>query len=385
MTGEDINERSISPDKSLDELLPSRFLSVEQLISWRETEIIGTISRITEEEIKLEGRDPLWRPVIYLSMRDGLEHPQGYLLADQADREALKTATDAKVIGDLVGKKIKIKIAISDRISKLEIDPNKVTEEDSPAGENIVEPIHSIPQSGAQIKTIAQELRQPLSSILGYTDLLLGESMGILGNLQRKFLNRIHDSAERMDSLISSLIKTSTLEEEPSTVTGETIDLNATMEAALAELSADIQEKNIALRTELPTLQIEVFDNSQTLRGVLTSLLRYVCSLTAVEGGIQVRGLIQNDEETGDFILLEITSIGGIFPAKDLNTVILGDLGSGAALDGLRGSLAIAKDQIETLGGRMWVDSGSEEGFTLSLLLPVLVLRETPGRGEPAG
>jgi signal transduction histidine kinase len=359
MTGEDINERSISPDKSLDELLPSRFLSVEQLISWRETEIIGTISRITEEEIKLEGRDPLWRPVIYLSMRDGLEHPQGYLLADQADREALKTATDAKVIGDLVGKKIKIKIAISDRISK--------------------------PQSGAQIKTIAQELRQPLSSILGYTDLLLGESMGILGNLQRKFLNRIHDSAERMDSLISSLIKTSTLEEEPSQVTGETIDLNATMEAALAELSADIQEKNIALRTELPTLQIEVFDNSQTLRGVLTSLLRYVCSLTAVEGGIQVRGLIQNDEETGDFILLEITSIGGIFPAKDLNTVILGDLGSGAALDGLRGSLAIAKDQIETLGGRMWVDSGSEEGFTLSLLLPVLVLRETPGRGEPAG
>ena len=40
------------------------------------------------------------------------------------------------------------------------------------------------------IASISQELRQPMSSIVGYTDLLMGESVGILGALQRKFVER---------------------------------------------------------------------------------------------------------------------------------------------------------------------------------------------------
>lgn len=46
--------------------------------------------------------------------------------------------------------------------------------------------------------SIAQDLRQPMSSIVGYTDLLLGESVGILGALQRKIL-RTDSSLNRAD------------------------------------------------------------------------------------------------------------------------------------------------------------------------------------------
>src|SRR5690606_25485973 len=70
-------------------------------------------------------------------------------------------------------------------------------------------------QPGAQIPaeqvelvaSIAQELRQPLSSVMGYTDLLLGESVGLLGALQRKFLERVRNSTERMNHLIDDLIR----------------------------------------------------------------------------------------------------------------------------------------------------------------------------------
>ncbi|MFO3796771.1 MAG: histidine kinase dimerization/phospho-acceptor domain-containing protein, partial [Anaerolineales bacterium] len=57
------------------------------------------------------------------------------------------------------------------------------------------------------IAAIAQELRQPLSSLIGYTDLLLGESVGILGAMQRKFVERIKASIERMRSLVDDLIQ----------------------------------------------------------------------------------------------------------------------------------------------------------------------------------
>ena len=55
------------------------------------------------------------------------------------------------------------------------------------------------------LTSIAQDLRQPMSSIVGYTDLLLGESIGILGAMQRKFLERIKSSIERMNGLVDDI------------------------------------------------------------------------------------------------------------------------------------------------------------------------------------
>ena len=58
---------------------------------------------------------------------------------------------------------------------------------------------HNKPNEQAEvIASISQELRQPMSSIVGYTDLLLGESIGILGALQRKFVEQIKASTEQL-------------------------------------------------------------------------------------------------------------------------------------------------------------------------------------------
>jgi signal transduction histidine kinase len=48
----------------------------------------------------------------------------------------------------------------------------------------------------------------------GYTDLLLGESVGILGALQRKFVERVKSSTERISNLINDLIQVTTLERD---------------------------------------------------------------------------------------------------------------------------------------------------------------------------
>ena len=41
---------------------------------------------------------------------------------------------------------------------------------------------------------LIQELRTPMTSIAGYTDLLLSETMGILGGSQRDFLQRVRST-----------------------------------------------------------------------------------------------------------------------------------------------------------------------------------------------
>ena len=102
------------------------------------------------------------------------------------------------------------------------------------------------------ITSISQELRQPMSSIIGYTDLLLGESVGILGALQRKFIERIKASTERIGSLIEDLIQITTIGTGLMALKPEAIDLNLIIDNAMAYTSSQLRERNITLRIDLP-------------------------------------------------------------------------------------------------------------------------------------
>ncbi|MGE5775460.1 MAG: histidine kinase dimerization/phospho-acceptor domain-containing protein, partial [Chloroflexota bacterium] len=84
------------------------------------------------------------------------------------------------------------------------------------------------------VASISQELRQPMSSIVGYTDLLLGESVGILGTLQRKFVERIKSSTERIGSLIDDLIQVTTLESGLHELKPEPVDLDLIIDNAMS-------------------------------------------------------------------------------------------------------------------------------------------------------
>ncbi len=86
-------------------------------------------------------------------------------------------------------------------LEEIAILRNAVAEAENEIANLEVNPVDASPSNEqlATIQSIGQDLRQPLSSIVGYTDLLLGESIGILGATQRKYLERIKLSTERFN------------------------------------------------------------------------------------------------------------------------------------------------------------------------------------------
>jgi signal transduction histidine kinase len=224
------------------------------------------------------------------------------------------------------------------------------------------------------IHSIAQELRQPMSSITGYTDLLLGESVGILGALQRKFLERVKASIERMRNLIDDLIQVTALDSSGVEITPETVDLNTVIDNAMAYTSAQFREKNIALRVDLPLELPKIQADHDALQQIVIHLLQNAGSATPVEGAIQLRVRTQQ-EDNHQYVLLQVTDSGGGIPAEDLPRVFsrlyradnpliegVGDTGVG---------LSIAKTLVEAHGGRIWVDTEMGKTSTFSVLLPI--------------
>ena len=224
------------------------------------------------------------------------------------------------------------------------------------------------------IASIAQELRQPMSSIIGYTDLMLGESVGILGALQRKFVERVKASTERIGSLIDDLIQITTLETGLMALKPENVDLNLIIDNAMAYTSSQLREKNISLRIDLPESIQPIQADREAIQQILIHLLQNAGAASPVEGSVTLRVRTQQ-ENNQDYVLLQISDTGGGIPSEDISRVFsrlyradnvliqgVGDTGVG---------LSIAKTLTEAQGGRIWVETELGTGSNFSVLLPI--------------
>lgn len=224
------------------------------------------------------------------------------------------------------------------------------------------------------ITSIVQDIRQPMASILGYTDLLMSESVGILGALQRKFLERIKASNERMRSMLDDLIQVAALGEGPVEILSRPVELGQIIDGAVADTSAQLREKNIALQVDLPHEMPQINADQDAIQQIVLHLLQNAGAATPQEGIITLRARIQKDNNR-DYLMLQVMDTGGGVQPDDLPRVFnrrfradlpliqgLGDTGVG---------LSIAKTLVEAHGGRIWVESQGGESTTFSVLLPV--------------
>ncbi|MCJ7434074.1 MAG: ATP-binding protein [Anaerolineales bacterium] len=270
---------------------------------------------------------------------------------------------------------IQIENEMRDTLKEMARLQNRLAEKDIKISE--LEKGHAATRSTEQaevIASISQELRQPMSSIIGYTDLLLGESIGILGALQRKFVERVKASTERLGSLIDDMIQLTIMEAGDADRKAETIDLNLIIDYAMSYTSSQVREKNISIHLDLPKQLDPIHADREALQQILIHLLQNAGAATPVEGTIRLK-VEMRSEGAGEYVLLEVTDSGGGIQPEDLPRVFtrlyradnvliqgVGDTGVG---------LSIAKTLAEAQHGRIWVESQSGVGATFSVLLPI--------------
>lgn len=224
------------------------------------------------------------------------------------------------------------------------------------------------------LASLAQELRQPMSSILGYTNLLLGETVGILGALQRKFLERIKAATERMESLIEEIVHMTSRDGQSIQLTHESVDLKAAIDEAIASVQAQLTEKKIALQMEISEHLPSVHADRDALQQIIVHLLQNACAATPDGEEVSIQARMTREGEQ-NYVLMQVTDKGGGIPLEEIPRVFsrlyradnalipgVGDTGVG---------LSISKTLVEAHGGRIWVDSVMGLGSTFSVLLPL--------------
>jgi len=219
-----------------------------------------------------------------------------------------------------------------------------------------------------------QELRQPITSIIGYTDLLMAETVGLLGTLQRKFLERVRASTERMRSLLDDLIRITIIEGGKLEPGSDLVDTAEVIDSALAATRGQIQEKGISLSLDLPDELPKLQADRDSIEQILIHLLQNACSVTPPDGRIHFRAALEDSEEW-PYLLFQIRDSGGGIAPEDMPRIFFRNFRADNPLIqgiGDRGvGLSIAKVLVEAHDGRIWVDSIPGESAVFSVLLPV--------------
>jgi signal transduction histidine kinase len=223
------------------------------------------------------------------------------------------------------------------------------------------------------LKQIVQDIRQPMASITGYTDLLLGESVGILGSMQRKFLERVRAGIGRMANLLNELIQASLLDAGGFNLAPGPVDLTYSIEEVVTQVSQPLREKNIALRLDIPDDLPPIEGDQDAIIQILLHLMTNAIGASPVNGEVVVRAELQETSE-GQYLLLAVSDEGAGIDASELGHIFhrvydtgdvtihgLGDAGVG---------LPIVKALSEAMGGRVWVESKVGAGSTFTVLMP---------------
>ncbi|KPL84483.1 hypothetical protein SE15_05160 [Thermanaerothrix daxensis] len=226
--------------------------------------------------------------------------------------------------------------------------------------------------------SLVQEMRQPLSSILGYVDLLMGETVGILSALQRKFLERTRvatvktrDLLEQLLEEVSALTMQSTTNEEVLAEVGPIID------QALNDLAPQIQQRQINVHLDFPAEIPRVRLNPDNLYQILVHLLQQLVTNATTESDLTLRLLNETALSSPPFLLLQISNTPWerieIPPRQLLHETITGE-SSFQEASKERLNIGLIKALIETNGGRVYVDIDSSHAITVNLLLPIEAL-----------
>jgi signal transduction histidine kinase len=229
------------------------------------------------------------------------------------------------------------------------------------------------------VTSLIHELRTPMTSINGYTDLLIGEAVGILGETQRQFLQRVKANIERMGGLLDDLVRVTAIDTGRTTLSPEPVNLIPIIESAIMSLSARFNERELAVQMDMLSELPPVYADRDSLHQIVLNLLSNACQCSKPGTEVLVHAHLEEQDDQIDglpgYLLVSVTDTGGGIDPEDQRRVFhrlyradnplitgLGETGVG---------LSIAKALVEAHGGRIWVESEMGRGSTFSFILPI--------------
>jgi signal transduction histidine kinase len=214
---------------------------------------------------------------------------------------------------------------------------------------------------------VSHDLRNPLGSILGVTQILLSAPSTDETAEDRKKIALIQRSANRMNRMIADLLDLSSIDAGHLSMDVKAAALTPLVAEVVDNLRRSAQDKEILLHAHLPSEEIVFFCDRLRVMQVLLNLVGNAIKFTASGGSVEVSAELHATN-----LLVRVTDDGPGIPKERLAHVFERYWQAReTAAAGMGLGLYISKGIVDAHGGSIGVESIVGEGSTFFFTLPL--------------
>jgi PAS domain S-box-containing protein len=234
------------------------------------------------------------------------------------------------------------------------------------------------------LANISHEIRTPLNSVVGFSNLLLSNNLS--NEVKEEYIEHINHNSEKLLQIIGDIIDLSRLESSQIEITYEEASLSTIVNEIIEEARQVIRrnEKSIILnvKNHFEAIGDLIFTDRIWLKRVLNHLMDNAVKFT-LEGSVEFSYLL---EDQNIVFKIRDTGIG-------INKENLGHIfeefrqefdGHHRPFEGLGIGLTLAKEVIERMGGKIFVQSEKGVGSEFSFSIPYRPAGSTRPKPAPA-
>ncbi len=166
---------------------------------------------------------------------------------------------------------------------------------------------------------ISHEIRTPLNAIIGFSEVMMDERFGPVGNERyRQYLRDIHSSGGHLISLLNDLLDLSKIEAGKLDLTFVSVNLNDLVQQCVAIMQQQANQERVIIRTSLPASLSHIVADARSVRQIVLNLLSNSIKFTGAGGQVIVSTALTDDNE----VILRVRDTGVGMSEKELQTAL---------------------------------------------------------------
>ena len=239
------------------------------------------------------------------------------------------------------------------------------------------------------LANMSHELRTPLNAILGFSEILMREMVGPLGQARyREYATDIHDSGQHLLEVINDILDLSKIEAGRAELVDGVIEVGALAEKAVRLVAERAEQSGVEIRLLVEPNLPDLIADERLVRQAVLNLVSNAVKFTPRGGRVEVCLSLAAD---GAFCLrVRDTGIG--IAESDLERVLTPFVQVESTLSrhfqGTGLGLPLTKSFVEMHDGRLELTSRLGEGTEATLRFPATRVRRTregrPPNSKPA-
>jgi signal transduction histidine kinase len=229
------------------------------------------------------------------------------------------------------------------------------------------------------VSFVSHELKTPMTSIRGYTDLLLAGAVGTINEAQENFLSTVRSNVIRMATLVSDLADISRIESGRLRLDFDSVIILDLVHEIVRNQLQGIEAKKQTLHQEIPEDLPPVWGDKTRIIQVLTNLLSNANKYTPEGGNITINAEKTDNhwdsEGAPEVVLIAVEDTGIGMTDEDKEHIFTKFFRSAdpkaREVPGTGLGLNITKYLVEMQGGKIWFESEYGKGAIFKFTLPI--------------